>query len=459
MRSIVAAGLLAAAVAASGCAATVTSDAYGPDLVYVSPGVQVIADYHEPIFYSDGYYWRLRRGRLVPIVALHGRLGLCAAAGRGDARRPAPLVRSLSARRLGWPARVRRARAGTERVARDPRRAGAERWRGNAARPAPVRPAPPPPAMSRPRPRHDDGRRGRHMAGAVTARARRRGRIAAIPQVTGGPAGSSGYLLGQDMDEHFASILKGFAGVAIPLAAFATGLTAANKDPLWLTRHPGLLLRSLLVILLIVPVGVVLFLQAVGAPAVVKAGLAIAVISIGIGPPAMFQKAKQQKQDENVAYEIGLNVTLLVLAIFYVPLAVGVYGAAFGYDTQLGVGQVAKVVLTRALIPLLLGLLVGRLLPRVVKPISRYGGMFAMVVLLAIVVVALIASWRGLIGLGARTWLICAAIVIAEIVVGHLVGRGDPNSRTMLVAFTTMRFPALALLLASITRHRRSSSR
>jgi hypothetical protein len=29
-----------------------------PDLVSVTPGVQVIANYHEPIFYSAGYYWR-----------------------------------------------------------------------------------------------------------------------------------------------------------------------------------------------------------------------------------------------------------------------------------------------------------------------------------------------------------------------------------------------------------------
>src|SRR3954462_5444964 len=50
--------VLAAVVAAGGCAATVASDGYGPDLVTVSPGVQVIADYDEPIFYSDGYYWR-----------------------------------------------------------------------------------------------------------------------------------------------------------------------------------------------------------------------------------------------------------------------------------------------------------------------------------------------------------------------------------------------------------------
>jgi len=58
--------LLALVLGAAGCAgevgytATVTSPAYayGPDLVYVAPGVQVIADWNEPIFYTDGLYWR-----------------------------------------------------------------------------------------------------------------------------------------------------------------------------------------------------------------------------------------------------------------------------------------------------------------------------------------------------------------------------------------------------------------
>jgi hypothetical protein len=29
-----------------------------PDLVEVSPGVQVVADYDEPVFFTDGFYWR-----------------------------------------------------------------------------------------------------------------------------------------------------------------------------------------------------------------------------------------------------------------------------------------------------------------------------------------------------------------------------------------------------------------
>ncbi len=34
-----------------------TATVQTPDLVAVSPGVQVIADYEEPIFYSNGFYW------------------------------------------------------------------------------------------------------------------------------------------------------------------------------------------------------------------------------------------------------------------------------------------------------------------------------------------------------------------------------------------------------------------
>ncbi len=38
--------------------ATVTT----PNLVYIEPEVQVIADYHEPVFYTDSFYWRYEGG-------------------------------------------------------------------------------------------------------------------------------------------------------------------------------------------------------------------------------------------------------------------------------------------------------------------------------------------------------------------------------------------------------------
>jgi hypothetical protein len=45
-----------------GYTASVNATVETPDLVEVSPGVQVIADYDEPIFFSDGFYWRFYDG-------------------------------------------------------------------------------------------------------------------------------------------------------------------------------------------------------------------------------------------------------------------------------------------------------------------------------------------------------------------------------------------------------------
>ena len=72
MRGTILCAVLSAA-ALAGCYATgdvgysatysSNGDVYAtPDLVTVSPGVQVVADYDEPVFYTDGFYWRYYDG-------------------------------------------------------------------------------------------------------------------------------------------------------------------------------------------------------------------------------------------------------------------------------------------------------------------------------------------------------------------------------------------------------------
>lgn len=65
MRStLLASLLLSAALAACTGSGSVRYQAEytAPELVEVEPGVQVIADYDEPVFYSDNYYWRYNAG-------------------------------------------------------------------------------------------------------------------------------------------------------------------------------------------------------------------------------------------------------------------------------------------------------------------------------------------------------------------------------------------------------------
>jgi hypothetical protein len=61
--SLALSGLTLLASATSGCVVrgragyTATATVETPAMVEVSPGVMVIEDYDEPVFYSDGYYW------------------------------------------------------------------------------------------------------------------------------------------------------------------------------------------------------------------------------------------------------------------------------------------------------------------------------------------------------------------------------------------------------------------
>lgn len=54
---------LGLAFGATGCLVSGTARVHGgayvrPATVQISPGIYVVEDYHEPVFYSDGWYWR-----------------------------------------------------------------------------------------------------------------------------------------------------------------------------------------------------------------------------------------------------------------------------------------------------------------------------------------------------------------------------------------------------------------
>ena len=79
-----------------------------PDLVVVSPGVQVIADYDEPIFFSDNYYWRNTDGawyRSTSYSGGWGRVEVAPVAIR-SIERPAAYVHYHGEARVTTPARA-----------------------------------------------------------------------------------------------------------------------------------------------------------------------------------------------------------------------------------------------------------------------------------------------------------------------------------------------------------------
>jgi hypothetical protein len=68
-RLLMAFALGTSALAGAGCAGSgratyaVSASYTQPELAYVRPGVYVVADYNEPVFYTNNLYWRYDNGR------------------------------------------------------------------------------------------------------------------------------------------------------------------------------------------------------------------------------------------------------------------------------------------------------------------------------------------------------------------------------------------------------------
>jgi len=246
-------------------------------------------------------------------------------------------------------------------------------------------------------------------------------------------------------------VFRGLLAVVIPLAAFATGLQApraSQHSRLW--RRPSQLGRDLLAVLILVPLWVIALVLVLPLSPVLRAGLLVATLAVGIGPVAAMKRMGPQAEEAREA--LDLNLITLFISLAFVPIAFAALAALFHSDVHLGVGAVAKVVLGRALVPLLLGLGAARLWPGLAARIGPVMTKVLNIVLLVLVIAAIAVTWKQLAGVGAVGWAACALAALGAIAIGHLMGGPDPGTRAVVAAASVMRFPALALALASVTR-------
>jgi BASS family bile acid:Na+ symporter len=250
-------------------------------------------------------------------------------------------------------------------------------------------------------------------------------------------------------------VFRVLLAVVIPLASFTTGLLAPKPERgqagLW--RRPGQLARDLLAVLILVPLWVVLLVVALPLSPAVRSGLLVATLAVGIGPVSSMKRMGANTPSAREALE--LNLVVLVISLAFVPLAFVALAAAFHADAVVGAGAVAKVVLGRALVPVLLGLGAARLWPRFAASAGPRLAKVINAVLLVVVLAAIALTWRQLVALGGAGWLACALAALGAIVIGHALGGPEAGTRAVVAAASAMRFPALALVLATATRQGR----
>ena len=233
---------------------------------------------------------------------------------------------------------------------------------------------------------------------------------------------------------------------SILCAVFGFGLQTASQDLLFVVRRPWPPRRSLLSVLVIMPV-----------VAIVLTGLfdfrhtvEVAMVALAISPLPPFLPAKEAKADGQQLYAIGLLATLALLSIAFVPLAVELLARFFDRTFAMPPGRIARLVMVSTLIPLAAGMAVRALLPGIAQRSAKAVGMVAKVLLALAALVLIAASWRAIWGCCRRG--LCPAIVAfvgAGLVAGHLLGGPDPEDSVVLALSSAGRHPAIALSIAA----------
>jgi BASS family bile acid:Na+ symporter len=227
---------------------------------------------------------------------------------------------------------------------------------------------------------------------------------------------------------------------SIVLIVVGLGLRATVDDVTFLFRKPGLLLRSLLSMNVVMP----LFATALALVFDFHPAVKIALLALAVSPVPPILPKKELKAGGTASYAMGLLAAAALLAIVLVPLAVEVLAPAFGKDAHTSPLAVAKLVLMTVLLPTAAGIAVRRIAPafgeRMAQPVSAA----ATVLLVAGALPILFTARQAILSLiGNGTLVAFAVFVLVGLAAGHLLGGPDPQDRTVLALSTASRHPGV----------------
>jgi predicted Na+-dependent transporter len=236
---------------------------------------------------------------------------------------------------------------------------------------------------------------------------------------------------------------------SIFLGVLAVGMRVVPGDLQYLWSRPSRLARSLLAMNVLAPIVVVLVCRTFS----LHAAVVVALVTLSIAPVgALFpQTMLPLVAPLNASYGRGLFFTSTVLSVVLTPLAVEVIDVLFAKDVHVSPMAVAQVVIRSVLLPLGVGLAIGRwwsAAKRWIPAIQKVSSLVLGLCFLAIIAVA----WSQ-IGAVVHQGTLTALVVITLIwlAVGHLLGGPDEDDRTVLAFATASRHPGVALAVASLT--------
>jgi BASS family bile acid:Na+ symporter len=231
--------------------------------------------------------------------------------------------------------------------------------------------------------------------------------------------------------------------ISVMVQVFAIGLGSSWQQAMFLFRRPKLLANSILARNVVMPIVAIMLIKAFSFH--VAVAITLGVLAVTPVPPLL--PRSQLKGGERAEYVLGLLVSQAVLAIVLVPVTMELMNWALRWQAFFSASQVASLVFRTILIPLALGILGARVLPRLQEfspPVLAVG-----TVLLIVGAAPLLFLAFKMLGELAGEGAILALVIFiaAGIAAGHLLGGPLAADRKTLAVASSARHPGLALAI------------
>lgn len=236
--------------------------------------------------------------------------------------------------------------------------------------------------------------------------------------------------------------------LSVALVMFTQGLGISPAEVFkCFKERPGLMLRSLIACLVLVPAAAVAIILVLKPSPGVAIGLAI----MAACPPAPLMLQTATKPGKGSApFMASIHLSLALLALLSVPAVLYLISQPLGFPAEVALGTLAWTLARTILIPVGLGLILRGLVPdfadKLLPIVSRVGSIGLLISMLALLAVLS----PTLIQMDPWSYVVIASVSIAGLLIGHLLGPNDPHERTSLAIETGVRHPGLAFTIAAM---------
>ena len=242
----------------------------------------------------------------------------------------------------------------------------------------------------------------------------------------------------------FAIIVK----VALFTLMLAIGVNLSWEKLISFWRNPNKLIRSLLAVVVLVPLMVIVLLRLF--PLSPESATVLAILAAAPGAPLTTKRS--QMAGGNIPYSASLQLTLALLAVILTPLTLAIFYAIFDLETErVTVLQVAQQVVQVQFLPIAIGLLLQKFRPQWTEKMGKPLILIANVLLVIMVVPLLPVAIPLIFKIDLLSMVAILIMAIASLIIGHFLGGKAVDERSALAVASVARNIGLALFIITLS--------